>query len=87
MSRPKTVMRLLWESRDTSYDEETREVYYKLYNYTNNLSNKLFKEFMKKNYEFYLGYYYGIGSKTPIKENEFEILKAVVQDIKEGYYR
>lgn len=87
MSRPKTVMRLLWESRDKCYDKQTRNMYYKLYRYTNKLSNKLFKEFMKNSYDFCLGYYYGVGIKVPIKENEFETLQAVVENIKEGYYK
>lgn len=88
VTKPKVVMRLFWESKDTSYDKSDRERYSKIRRVTNKMSKEVFKKIVLKNksYDFYRGVCFSQEIKECLNETEYEILLAVIENIKTGYY-
>lgn len=88
VTKPKVVMRLFWESKDTSYDKCDRERYSKIRRVTNKMSKEVFKKIILKNksYDFYRGFCFSQEIKEYLNETEYEILLAVIDNIKTGYY-
>ena len=88
ITKPKVVMRLFWESKDTSYDKCDRERYSKIRKVTNKMSKEMFKKIILKNksYDFYRGFCFSQKIKECLNENEYEILLAVIDNIKSGFY-
>ena len=88
ITKPKVVMRLFWESKDMSYDRKDRQRYSKIRRITNKLPKDVFKKVILKNksYDFYRGVCFSQEIKEYLNETEYEILLAVVENIKVGYY-
>lgn len=88
VTKPKVVMRLFWESKDTSYDKSDRERYSKIRRVTNKMPKEVFKKIILKNksYDFYRGFCFSQEIKECLNETEYEILLAVIDNIKTGYY-
>ena len=88
VTKPKVVMRLFWESKDTSYGKSDRKRYSKIRRVTNKMPNDLFKKIVLKNksYDFYRGFCFSQEIKKCLNETEYEILLAVIDNIKSGFY-
>lgn len=88
VTKPKVVMRLFWESKDTSYDKYDRERYSKIRRITNKMPKEVFKKIVLKNnsYDFYRGFCFSQEIKEYLNETEYEILLAVIDNIKSGFY-
>lgn len=88
ITKPKITMRLYWESKDLTYDKEDRVRYSKIRRIINKVPTKAFgKCFIKnRNYDYYRGFCYAREIKEVLNENDFDILIAVIDNIKEGYY-
>ena len=54
VTKPKVVMRLFWESKDTSYNKYDRERYSKIRRVTNKMPKEVSKKIVLKNksYDF-----------------------------------
>lgn len=88
ITKPKLVMRLMWESRDTTYDKEDRKRYSKIRRVVGKVPTKAFEKCFLKNqdYEFYRGFCYAREIKEVLTETEYEICLAVIDNIKVNYY-
>lgn len=88
ISKPKVTMRLHWESKDTNYDRQDRKRFTKIKRIVNKVPVDDYKNlFIKnKNYWFYKGFCYGKNIKETLNENEFDVLLAVIDNIKNKYY-
>lgn len=84
----KVVMRLFEESNDKSFDKEDRNRFKRVAKIIDRIPVKTFgKLFIKNNdYEFYRGFCLGQEIKNILDENEYEIVRAVIDNINCGYY-
>lgn len=87
-SKPKVIMRLLWESNDLRYDKEDRKRFEKIRKIAKDIPIDMFKDVILKNksYYFYRGVCFAKDIKKCLNENEYEILMAIIDNIRVGYY-
>ena len=88
ITKPKIIMRLYWESKDLRYDEEDRKRYAKIRRLANKIPTEAFTKIIIKDrgYDFYRGFCYSREVKETLNETEYDILQAVIENIKTGYY-
>lgn len=88
VTKPKVVMRLFWESQDLRYDKEDRKRYTKIKRVVNKIPVGTFKKIIlnDRGYDFYRGFCYSQEIKEVLTDIEYDILQAVIDNIKIGYY-
>lgn len=88
VTKPKVIMRLYWESKDLRYDKEDRKRYAKIRRLANKIPVNDFKKIIlnNKGYDFYRGFCYSREIKETLNEVEYDILQAVIENVKTGYY-
>ena len=88
VSKPKLTMRLFWESKDLRYDKQDRKKYSKIRRVVNKMDNEVFKKVILRNkdYEFYKGVCFINRPKEVLNYVEYNILLAVIYNIRTGYY-
>lgn len=88
VTKPKVMMRLYWESKELEYDREDRKRYAKIRRIANKIPVGTFNKIILKDkgYDFYRGFCFSNQIKECLNDTEYEILQAVISNIREGYY-
>ena len=88
ITKPKVTMRLYWESKDNTYDLDDRKRYAKIRRIVNKIPVKAFEKcFLKHNsYDYYRGFCYAREVKEVLNETDFEIVLAVIENIRSDFY-
>lgn len=89
ITKPMVMMRLYWESKDLNYDKEDRKRFANIRRVIGRVPIRTFNKIFIINgtYEYYIGFCIGRELKVRLDENEFDIVRAIIENIRSGYYK